>query len=116
MRNYRRRNPRSRAPKKSSGISDGTKLALVVGGLAAVAGIGYLVYQSQSSSTAAGTGGATSGAQATTLGPAGSSSALGPAAGTSGGMQPTAGVTDTSPTEYEAGAGSDAPLVPTVSA
>lgn len=81
--------------------------ALVIGGLVLVAGVGYYFYsQSQSSTTAAGGGGGsgtlTGPAQTNVLGSGGSSSALGPAASTGN--------------DYEAGAGTDAPLVPTASA
>jgi hypothetical protein len=87
------RNPPS---SKSSGMSDGAKIALTVGGVAALAGIGYLIYKSTSSSSASNT--LTSGTQSTTLGPGGSSTPL-----------PTA----TSSNDFEAGVGTDAPLVPT---
>jgi hypothetical protein len=64
-------------------MSDGMKIALAVGGLAAVSGIGYYLYsRSQSAATASAGGATTSPSYPTTLGPGGSSGALGPAAGT----------------------------------
>jgi hypothetical protein len=82
--------------------------ALVVGGLVVLAGVGYYFYsQSQSSTTAAaGGGGGGSGtltgpSQTNVLGSGGSSSALGPAASSSN--------------DFEAGSGTDAPLIPTAS-
>lgn len=106
----------SRSSSKSSGLSDGAKLAIVVGGLGVVAGIGYLIYQNQSSSSQTAAGGAggntTSPSYPTTLGPGGSSTAL-PAAGTT---QSTSGSADQTGTDYEAGPGENAPLVPTAGA
>jgi hypothetical protein len=70
---------------KSSGMSDGTKVALAIGGAALLAGIGYLVYKSTSSSPSSSST-LTSGNQSTLLG---------------------------SGNQFEAAAGTDAPLVPT---
>lgn len=100
-RRYYRNPPRSKSS-GMSGMSDGAKVALAVGGVAVLAGIGYLVYKSTSSSSSSSST-LTSGAQTTTLGPGGSNVPL-PGAGAG---------TDTTPTQYEAGAGPDAPLVPT---
>lgn len=77
---------------KSSGMSDGTKVALAIGGAALLAGIGYLVYKSTSSSSSSTL---TSGNQSTLLGPGGSTTPLG------------------SGNQFEAAAGQDAPLVAT---
>ena len=82
--------------------------ALVVGGLVVLAGVGYYFYsQSQSSATAAAGGGGSSGSgtltgpsQTNVLGSGGSTTALGPVASTN---------------DYEAGSGTDAPLIPTAS-
>jgi hypothetical protein len=79
---------------KSSGMSDGTKVALAIGGAALLAGIGYLVYKSTSSSSSSSST-LTSGNQSTLLGPGGSTTPLG------------------SGNQFEAAAGTDAPLVPT---
>lgn len=88
---------------KSSGMSDGTKIALALVGAAALGGIGYLIYKS----TSAGSSTLTSGNQSTLLGPAGSSGALAPAA-------QIGGITAPLPTnQYEAGPGATDPLVAT---
>jgi hypothetical protein len=76
-RTYRRRNPKK--------LSSGQKGVLVVGGIAVLGIGGYLLYQYQSQQATASSGGGTisSSTQSTTLGPGGSSSALGPASGAS---------------------------------
>lgn len=79
---------------KSSGMSDGTKIALALVGAAALGGIGYLIYKSTSSSSSSSST-LTSGNQSTLLGSGGSTTPLG------------------SGNQFEAGAGPDAQLVAT---
>ena len=112
----RRRYYSMRNARKSSGkaMSDGTKIAIALGGAVVLGGIGYLIYKQQSASASMGTGGAgggtlTSGAQSTVLGAGGSSTPLPAAEGTP--SVDSSGATTQN--DFEAGAGENAPLVPT---
>jgi len=78
--------------KNASSMSDGEKIALGIGAAIALGGVGYLIYKSSAGSSSASPGNVT-------LGPGGSSAPGLPAA--------------TAANDFEAGAGENAPLVPT---
>jgi hypothetical protein len=94
---------------KSSGMSDGAKIAFALAGVAVIGGIGYYLWnQSQAATTAAAGGGTiSSGNQPYQLG---TSTSTGMPAATA------TGTSDGLPISFEAGAGANAPLVPTAGA